>query len=335
LAKFINKRSEDDADDTSDGRVIYFSKTPGQPSKKAERQAESQSNKTEFAKLIKGQEGDIFSSPDTQNKTTTITRLFEDEKKELNNIQKLITKQSQSLDKAKRIFKEKQLLIEKELNKKSSMFSGDKFTIVGQLSSKMAHDIRNPLNVIKVQVDLLKLRYSKQEDTIMLDSLERMEKAVHGITNQLNDVLNFLKDSPVQLEKTSLRTLVTESILYVQVPDNISFDLPQNDATVMCDKNKIERVIVNMIQNSIQAMEQAGKITFVVSEDEHKTNLQIQDTGSGIPDDVMQKIFEPLFTTKHNGTGLGLPICKKIVEDHGGKISVTNNPTTFTITLPK
>jgi two-component system sensor histidine kinase HydH len=97
----------------------------------------------------------------------------------------------------------------------------------------------------------------------------------------------------------------------------------------------MQRVFTNLIQNSIQAIEKKGIITIVFSENDKELTIAIKDTGSGIPQDIMPEIFEPLFTTKVDGTGLGLAICKKIVEDHNGSISVTNDPTTFTIQLPK
>lgn len=336
MAKFINRREIVDEPQDKDGRVIYFSKSPRESSDEQNSGAkDDQHDKTEYSKLLKSQENEIFTKPTKKDKVSTISSLIEEEKKELNNIHKLIRKQSSSLERAKKLFKEKQSIIERELNKKSSRFSDDKFTIVGQLSSRMAHDIRNPLNVIKVQVDLLKLRYSKQEDTIMLESLERMEKAVHGITNQLNDVLNFLKDSPVQLEKVRFHELVEDSLSYIQLPEKVTLAVSENDVVLSCDKAKMERLFVNLIQNSIDAIEKEGTVTIEASEREGEITLQFKDTGCGIPEEMISKIFDPLFTTKHNGTGLGLAICAKIVEDHNGAISVGNNPTTFSIRLPK
>jgi len=97
----------------------------------------------------------------------------------------------------------------------------------------------------------------------------------------------------------------------------------------------MQRVLTNMIQNSIHAMEDGGTIIIQIFEQNDEVKIEIKDTGLGIPDEVLPRIFEPLFTTKRTGTGLGLSICRKIVEDHNGSISVKNNPTTFTITIPK
>lgn len=335
LAKFINRKDEDTADG-KDGRVIYFSKAPPQSSMEpSEQHKREQKDRSEFAKLAQDREEKIFSHAKKGDRNSTLSSIIEDEKKEMANIQTLIRKQSQSLERAKKLFKEKQVLLDRELGKKSSMFDDDKFAIMGQLSSRMAHDIRNPLNVIKLQVDLLKLRYSKQEDGIMLDSLGRMEKAVNGITVQLNDVLDFLKSSPLQTENTSLKELLTESLLYIHNHDSVVIELPSNDVMIKCDINKMQRVFVNILQNSLDVLDKEGTITISASEKRDRTVIEIADTGSGVPEEHLDKLFDPLFTTKPNGTGLGLSICKKIVRDHGGTITAKNNPTTFTISLPK
>lgn len=339
MPKFIHKKETGENPLSEDERMIYFSKTPPEnPSKEFNTKNDSGSSKaTEFDKLTSSEER-LFGNEDNEKKSRvdTINSLIEEEKREIGNIQALIKKQSKSLDRAKKLLREKQLLLQTEFDRKAYRFSSnEKFSIMGELSSKMAHDIRNPLNVIKVQVDLLKLRYSKDQDKIMLDSLGRMERAVYGITNQLDDILNFLRNSPLHLENVSILKILSESLLNINIPDNITIDLPKNDVVLSCDPYKMQRVFTNLIQNSIQAIEKKGTITILVSEKDKDLTIAIKDTGPGIPQDIMPKIFEPLFTTKVAGTGLGLAICKKIVEDHNGSISVTNDPTTFTIQLPK
>lgn len=342
LAKFIHKKNPEDDLSTDNGRMIYFSKTPPQNTDEdLQNQQESQigydGNKSH--KLTKNTAEQILivdSKDKRKDRVSTIDSIIEEEKKELNNIQTLIKKQSKSLERAKKFLTEKQMLLQRELDKKAFKFSNnEKFTIMGELSSRMAHDIRNPLNVIKVQVDLLKLRYSKQEDKIMLDSLGRMERAVNGITDQLEDILNFLKDSPMQFEGNNIMKILNDSLLNIHKPDNVVVELPDCDVTVVCDSYKMQRVLTNMIQNSIQAMEDGGTIIIQIFEQNDEVKIEIKDTGLGISDEALPRIFEPLFTTKRTGTGLGLSICRKIIEDHNGSISVKNNPTTFTITIPK
>jgi signal transduction histidine kinase len=98
---------------------------------------------------------------------------------------------------------------------------------------------------------------------------------------------------------------------------------------------KIKGIITNILHNGIQAINGEGEISIVVEENEKTIDIKITDSGPGIPENIMDKIFEPMFTTKALGTGLGLASCVQFLDMHGGTIKVKNNPTTFTITLPK
>jgi signal transduction histidine kinase len=333
LPRFINKK--DPNDKTNNGRMIFFSKAPGQNMEGDTeiQQATESSQKSEFEKIASAadQPSGPKPNPHNEDRYSMITSIIEEEKKELSNIQELIRKRSETLDAAKKVLREKQNLLQTHLDRRSN-----KFTLVGEMSSKMVHDIKNPLTVIKVQVDLLKLRYSKEEDTTLLNSLDRMAQAVNGITNHINDILNFIRETPSTFENNSILKILNESVSFVNKPDNITINLPQNDLTISCDATKLQRVFTNLIANSIQALEKGGTITIQISEQDNDTIIQISDTGPGIPAEALLKIFEPLFTTKKDGTGLGLSTCKKIIEEeHNGSISAKNNPTTFTIKIPK
>jgi signal transduction histidine kinase len=112
--------------------------------------------------------------------------------------------------------------------------------------------------------------------------------------------------------------------------------LPDDDIIIKCDVRKMEIVLINLILNSIQAIgENTGNITINSKETKNHYEIEIQNTGESIPDSLLEKIFEPLFTTKYQGTGLGLSTCKNVIEQHGGKILAKNNPTAFKIIFPK
>ncbi|MGI0063080.1 MAG: sensor histidine kinase [Nitrosotalea sp.] len=118
----------------------------------------------------------------------------------------------------------------------------------------------------------------------------------------------------------------------------VSIDLPKTDAGLICDAHKLEIVFSNLIMNAIQAMNGIGNIYVRIKNEKKTTKIEIEDTGPGIPQDLLPKIFEPLFTTRQIGTGLGLISCKSIIEKHGGTITVQtqmNKGTTFIIELPK
>lgn len=227
---------------------------------------------------------------------------------------------------------------EKELNQKliestDKMVKAERFAAIGELASRLAHDLRNPLSIIRTEVELFKLKNkSKTND---LQSCDRIERAVNKINYQIENVLDFVRCKPLIIEKTPVQEIIRSAISHVIVPDGIKIVLPQTDTTISCDARQIEVAIENIITNAIQAMENNGTISINIDENDNTVNIQISDTGPGIPQETIQKIFEPLYTTKRGGTGLGLASVKKIIEQHRGTISVTNNPTIFTIGLPK
>ena len=109
----------------------------------------------------------------------------------------------------------------------------------------------------------------------------------------------------------------------------------ETDVSIICDSRQLEIVFSNILMNAIQAMENSGQIKVRIIENEEDVNIEIEDSGPGVPEDKIDEIFDPLFTTKASGTGLGLVSCKNIIEQHKGSIKVKNNPTIFEIKIPK
>jgi two-component system sensor histidine kinase HydH len=136
------------------------------------------------------------------------------------------------------------------------------------------------------------------------------------------------------LQKTKFSEILSESMDSLIIPENVEVILPKNDIEFLADKKLFSIALNNLILNGIQAIDGKG-ILDVTVEEKDSVIIQVKDSGKGIPKENLNKIFEPLFTTKMQGTGLGLSSVKSIVESHGGIISVTSPPTIFTITLPK
>ena len=120
----------------------------------------------------------------------------------------------------------------------------------------------------------------------------------------------------------------------LESPDRDKVHIPENEVSIECDHSKLEVVFMNLITSAIQAIEDNGDVYIRINVDSDFITIDVENSGSEIPAHVLTKIFDSLFTTKASGTGLGLPFCKKTVEQHNGTISVSNNPTTFTIKLP-
>ncbi len=214
----------------------------------------------------------------------------------------------------------------------------EKLVTLGQMSSNISHDLRNPMSVIKNSVDLLSIKYKDQFNPGVLDQISKIDRAIFSMSMMINDILNFARTQSLHLEDHSMTNTITHSIAPIKIPLNIKITFPQNDITLKCDGPKLESVFYNLIMNAIQSMNEDldGEIIIkLVEKTNDKIQIQIQNSGPPIPEELLTKIFEPLFTTKQHGTGLGLPSSKNVIEQHYGTIHASNNPTTFTITLPK
>ena len=238
------------------------------------------------------------------------------------------------------VLKEKQLEMDRkkltfEVEQKSKELAmASKMATVGQLSSRLVHDLRNPLTVIKNTFEILKMT-NKQFDEKTHDKFSRIDKAIKKISYQIDDVLDFVRESELHLKRISVSTIIDDAIAGIHVPSDIILKRDYRESIINCDSRKLEAVFTNIITNSIQAVNNKGEIKIKVIDNGQDAMVKISDSGGGISKETLLHMFEPLFTTKQTGTGLGLSICKTIVEQHGGKIEVTNNPTTFSLHLPK
>jgi len=224
---------------------------------------------------------------------------------------------------------------EKKLAESHAKMKNERLGAIGQLSASMAHDLKNPLATIKTSATII------QKQTINTDpeiekAMQRMNRAIFRMSHQIDDVLNFVRITPLNLSEKKISDIINESIDSLEIPNNIKLKIQNSDFTILCDAKKLETVFTNIILNAIQAignLEGSVDIKSKINKDD--IEIKVSDSGPNIPSEILDRLFEPLFTTKEKGTGLGLSSCKNIIEQHGGTISVHNNPTTFTIILPK
>ena len=218
--------------------------------------------------------------------------------------------------------------------KTRDLIKSEKMASVGQLSSRLVHDLRNPLSVIKSTIEILRLG-DKNMDQKTVQKFQRIETAMKKISYQIEDVLDFVRQSELHLKRQSISEILKSTIAGLDVPNEVKIKLNAQKVVVNCDSRKLEAVFSNIITNASQAMNGKGEIKIKVVEDEEDALIKIEDAGSGMTKSIMEKIFDPLYTTKDTGTGLGLSICKNIIEQHGGSIEVSSPPTIFSIRLPK
>jgi signal transduction histidine kinase len=228
----------------------------------------------------------------------------------------------------------------KELAKqRKAIINVERLSAIGELSARIAHDMRNPLSIIKNSAQLIKMN-QKYMDSNTKANWERLERGIYRISHQVDDVLEFIRPSLLKRAPARISAILHQACERLSIPENITINLPESDVTIPCDSDKLETVFVNLIMNSIQAIgNDVGTISITLKDESDNVLLiTLKDTGPGIRAEILGKIFEPLFTTKQMGTGLGLPSCRNIIEKHGGSIDVSSSRgrgSTFLIRLPK
>ena len=222
-------------------------------------------------------------------------------------------------------------------NNTEQLIQAHRLNAIGELSARIAHDLRNPLMIIKTSIEMMQVRRicgSADE----FGYFSKIDKAIMRMTHQIEEVLDFVKPKPLFIQTCSVADIIKSSVSKTVQSKNLVIIPPQNDCLVECDAEKLEIVFLNLITNAIQAMNYDGKIDVRIEDNGKDVLIEIEDNGPGIPSDKLSKIFDPLFTTRQIGTGLGLPCCKAIIEKHGGVMGVKtslNKGTTFNIKLSK
>lgn len=241
---------------------------------------------------------------------------------EVNKLMKKMTKYQEEIN-----LQNQELMIQKQ--------QLERLAKVGELASRLTHNLRTPLTVIKSTADLLKFTVKDSLDEASLEKIDRIKSASENLEKQIEEVLTYVRNKPLDLKNISFEKLLKTTLQNIDVPEKVQIIFPKEDQIINCDADKMQVVFMNMITNAIDALDKEGKIHIETSSNDHENIIKVSDNGHGIPPENLTKIFDSLFTTKASGTGLGLPYCKSVIEQHGGTISVSANPTTFTIVLPR
>jgi PAS domain S-box-containing protein len=214
----------------------------------------------------------------------------------------------------------------------------ERLAAIGELAGMVGHDLRNPLAGIKNAAYFLKKKGTEISEAQNKEMLEIIDKAIDHSDKIINDLLDYAREMHLELTKYAAHTLVDEAIRLIKIPDRIQIINNVPDTIwIRVNTDKMMRVFINLIKNAIDAMPEKGTLTITSCQTRDYLKIAFADTGNGIPEEILQKLFTPLFTTKAQGMGFGLAICKRIIEAHEGNINVkttVNKGTTFTITLP-
>jgi two-component system NtrC family sensor kinase len=223
----------------------------------------------------------------------------------------------------------------------AQLVQAEKLAALGELAAGIAHEINNPLHILQAYVEHMSSKLPP--DTPFKDFLEPMRNALDSIARLAGQLRDFSRPAggewkPLNINGTleSILKLVNKEMMHCQIEmeDNLAPELP----TVTGDNRQLEQVFLNMILNARDAMPGGGRLAVETYAGDNTVHIRVADTGVGIREEDLQRIFEPYFTTKEDrGTGLGLAICQRIISQHGGRISVSSKlgeGTVFVLHLP-
>jgi signal transduction histidine kinase len=215
----------------------------------------------------------------------------------------------------------------------------EKLTVLGQLAGGVSHELRNPLGVISNAIYYLKL-VQPEADGKIRQYHDMIDQEVHNAEKIISELLDFARIKSADREVVSVPVLVQRTLARFPVPDAIktTLNLPADLPMVFADPRQMEQVLGNLTLNACQAMPDGGYLTISAHVQNEMILIAVKDTGTGITPENMKKLFEPLFTTKPKGIGLGLTVSRKLAEANDGRIEVQSESgkgSTFTVYLPE
>jgi signal transduction histidine kinase len=236
-----------------------------------------------------------------------------------------------------------QLDSEEKLLQRERRIQSDRLTAMQTLSAGLAHEVRNPLNAARLQLELLDRRIRRQvgDDTKLSEPVALANHELERLTNLLNDFLSFARPPELHINEHDLieigrHVIDLEKPLAKQRGVELTYhEVPPIIARV--DSGKIHQIIQNLVRNGLEATTYGGHVGLWITQADHHVHIRVTDDGQGIPGEVLPRIFEPFYSTKETGTGMGMAIVHSLVTMHGGKIEIdtSSNGTRFDVTVPQ
>lgn len=211
---------------------------------------------------------------------------------------------------------------------------------IGELSRTVAHEIRNPLNFISLSVDHI---MGRTRDSAILELLRRIKEEIMRLDSLVGSFLTYGKPLKIILKPVRIAELLEETLSLITAQAEKTGVTIERDylidpsTTLRLDSELIKACLFNVIQNSFQAMPDGGRLRFGLSQEGGCISIDVLDTGKGMDEELSQRVFEPFFTTREEGLGLGLAMTRRIIEEHGGRVSfksIKGEGSTVTLSLP-
>jgi signal transduction histidine kinase len=227
---------------------------------------------------------------------------------------------------------EYQLVSEERLVARERAIQSDRQIALKTMSAGLAHEVKNPLNAAKLQLDLLECRLRGQlDDAKLIEPVELARHEIARLTHLLDEFLAFARPPKLAPEDTDVVAVARHVVeLEHSYADQLgaSLELTGSPSTALAkvDRRKVHQILQNLVRNGLEAAGKSGRVTVTVAIEGRALHLRVGDTGQGIPDEVRSRIYEPFFSTKDNGTGMGMTIVHNFVAMHDGKIDIATSP---------
>jgi PAS domain S-box-containing protein len=270
---------------------------------------------------MKDNEGNVVAALELAMDITEVKKMQSQLSKYSQQLEEIVKKRTEQLEQAQ-----------------AKLVKSERLAAIGELAGMVGHDLRNPLTGIKNSAYLLKKKGREISEAQNQEMLDIIDNCVNYSNKIVNDLLDYSREIHLEIQELPVEKLLTQAIAMLTIPKNVDIQVNiPNQQRIEVDPGKIDRVFINLIKNAMDAMQNVGKISIDSKKVDSVLEISFADTGMGISDEILPKLFSPLVTTKAQGMGFGLAICKRIVEAHGGTIKVKTaigKGTTFTVSLP-
>ena len=211
----------------------------------------------------------------------------------------------------------------------------ERLAAIGEFASSIVHELRNPLSAIKLGIERLSVNNKNEKNT---RSLTLTKQEVERLDHMLKGILNFAARRPTDIKPVKMNDFMKDMARYFAAEEaahkvKITPPRPKKGLVCLADRDKLEQTFLNVLKNAAEATPEGGDVRVSVTEGDEKIHIKVTNQGAPIPPEAQSRLFEPFYTTKKGGTGLGLPTCKKLMEEMNGSIEIVNNKASVTLTL--
>ncbi len=201
----------------------------------------------------------------------------------------------------------------------------NKLLLLGKLFATLTHEIRNPLSVLKMNLEMIELPKTKEEEDEYLESIANSKEATERIDSLVRQTIDFINSGSGEVSHVSLTEIANNAYRFLihkarKDKKKLIEEYSENVPLVVGNRNEILQIVINLVNNSLDATEEGGFVKIKTYQEEDTVVLEVEDNGTGIKKEQQAEIFNEFFTTKQNGTGLGLAVCNEIAKKHDAKL---------------